>query len=104
MFPCFKIFLRTAAGTNGARPVRPTAGDGGGGELETANPILDLLLRFILGHAVAFLDAADELVLLPVDHLQVIIGEFAPLFFDLAGKLLPVDLYHVPIHWHAPYS
>src|SRR5438105_2960884 len=89
---------RTAASTNGAKPLRPAAGDGGGGELKAANPILDLLLRFILGHAVALLDAAYELVLLPVDHLKVILGELAPLLSDLAGELLPIAFDPVPVH------
>ena len=61
-------------------------------------PGVGLLLRFILGDAVAFLDAADQLVFLSGHLVPVTVGELAPLFAGLALHLFPVAFNSVPIH------
>src|ERR1044071_4669744 len=68
------------------------------GWLHAVDPAIDLLLRLVLGDAVALLDAANELVLLAVDDGDVVLGQLAPLLLDLAGELLPVAFNAIPIH------
>jgi len=43
-----------------------------------AGPLVGLIHGFFLGDAVAFLDAADELVLFASDLIEVTVGELAP--------------------------
>jgi hypothetical protein len=45
----------------------------------------------ILGNAVALLDFSLELFTLAVDLCEIIVGEFAPLFFDFSSGLLPTS-------------
>src|ERR1700722_2348737 len=66
--------------------------------LHTVDPGFDLAFRLVLGDAVAFLDAADELVLFAVDDGHVVFGQLAPLLLHLAGELLPIALDAIPIH------
>src|SRR3982074_2931619 len=68
------------------------------GHLHAVHPRVDLTLRLILGDAVAFLDTADELVLLAADDGQVVLGQLAPLLLHLAGELLPIAFDAIPIH------
>src|SRR5215213_7807460 len=72
------------------------------GWLHAIDPAIDLLLRLVLGNAVALLDAADELVLLAVDDGDVVLGQLAPLLLDLAGELLPIAFNAIPIHLPSP--
>jgi hypothetical protein len=57
-----------------------------------------LLLGFVLGHAIAFLDLPGELVAAAGDDVQVVIGQLAPLLLGLTCHLLPVALNSVPVH------
>src|SRR5262245_45985221 len=66
--------------------------------LHGVSPLLDLTLGLVLGNAIPLLYAANQLVLLPVDGRQVIVGQFAPLLLHLAGKLLPVPFDSIPVH------
>src|SRR5436190_15825511 len=68
------------------------------GWLHAVDPAIDLLLRLVLGDAIALLDAADELVLLAVDDGKIVLGQLAPLLLDLAGDLLPVAFNAIPVH------
>src|SRR5258707_14026145 len=68
------------------------------GHLHAVHPRVDLTLRRVLGDAVAFLDTADELVLLAADDGQVVLGQLAPLLLHLAGQLLPIAFDAIPIH------
>jgi len=45
------------------------------GHLHAVHPRFDLTLRLVLGNAVAFLDAADELVLLAADDGQIVFSQ-----------------------------
>jgi hypothetical protein len=51
--------------------------------------VLDFLLDLLLIPAVAFLEQALELRLLPGDFRKVVIRELVPLLFDFARNLLP---------------
>ena len=62
--------------------------------------VLDLLLGFVLRDAVGLLDLARELITLAGNHVEVIVGELAPLRFNLAFELLPVAFHDIPIHIH----
>ena len=61
-------------------------------------PLGELLLGFVLGHAVALLDLAGELVAAAGDDIEVVVGQLAPLLLGLAGDLLPVAFDLVPVH------
>lgn len=61
-------------------------------------PLAHLLFGFVLGHAVALLDLAGELVAAAGDNREVIIGQLAPLLLGLAGNLFLVALNAVPVH------
>ena len=57
-----------------------------------------MLLGLILGHAVALLQLALELIALAVDGGEVVVGELAPLLLDLARQLFPITLDAILIH------
>src|SRR5712691_3668976 len=61
-------------------------------------PSVDLALGFVLGNAVALLQAAGELGALALDHIEVIVGELSPLLPNLAFELLPVSFNAIPVH------
>src|SRR5829696_473837 len=61
-------------------------------------PVVDVTPDLVLLIPVTLLDLAFELVAAAVDHVQVVIGELAPLLFDVALELLPVPFNPVPIH------
>src|ERR1700686_4481538 len=63
-----------------------------------ALPLGKLSFRLVLGHTVALLDLAGELVTVAGDDVDVVIGEFAPLLLRLARDLFPVALNAVPVH------
>jgi hypothetical protein len=44
------------------------------------------------------LDLSLELFTLAIDSGEIIVGEFAPLFFDLPSRLLPISFDPIPIH------
>src|ERR1700693_2761778 len=62
------------------------------------SPGIGLLHCFILGDAVAFLDAADQLLFLSGDLVPVAVSQLAPLFTGLAPHLFPVAFNSIPIH------
>src|ERR1700730_5948465 len=61
-------------------------------------PVVHILVDLILGEAVALLQLAFELLTAALDHVEIVVGEFAPLFLGLALELLPVTFNPVPIH------
>jgi len=54
-------------------------------------PVINVLARLIPGYAIPLLDLAFELLTLAVYGREVIVGELAPLLFDLAFDLLPIS-------------
>src|SRR5436190_22072527 len=63
---------------------------------------IELLLGFVASNAVTLLSCAEQLVSLAFDTIEIIIGQFAPLFLDLASKLLPIAFDSVPVHLLLP--
>src|SRR5579872_1955336 len=63
-----------------------------------AQPVLDVLARPVLGQAVALLQLAFELIAAAIDLRQIIVGELAPFFLDLAFALFPASFQAIPIH------
>src|SRR5258705_4721273 len=61
-------------------------------------PRIDVPLRLVLGIAVALLQPAGELGALAFDHVEVVIGELAPLLLRPAFELFPIALHTIPIH------
>src|SRR5262245_28287551 len=62
-------------------------------------PVIHVPADLVLGQTVTLLNLALELVAASVDDVEVIVGELAPLFLDLAFDLLPVPFYAIPIHY-----
>jgi hypothetical protein len=56
----------------------------------TIQPSIDVLAYPIFGETVALLDYALKLFALAVDLSEIVIGELAPLLFDLALSLFPI--------------
>src|SRR3954467_2324230 len=63
-----------------------------------AVPVVDILAHLIPGDAVALLDLAFELVALAADDIEIVIGQLAPLLFNLAFDLFPISFHAIPIH------
>jgi hypothetical protein len=62
----------------------------------------DLSLGLVLADTVRFLDLSGELVALTRYHVEMIVGELAPLLLHLALVLLPVTRNRIPIHKQPP--
>ena len=54
-------------------------------------PVINVLARLIPGYAIALLNLAFELLTLAVYGREVIVGELAPLLFDLPFDLFPIS-------------
>src|SRR5215470_3269207 len=65
-------------------------------------PGVDLFVGFVLGKAVALLQPAGQLRPLALDHVEIVVGELAPLLLNLALELFPIAFDTVPIHLHPP--
>jgi hypothetical protein len=61
-------------------------------------PLGELLLDFIFGDAISFLDPAGKSTAPAGGHIHVIIGEPAPLQFGFALELFPVAFDTIPVH------
>jgi hypothetical protein len=66
--------------------------------VQLSNPLVRLLLRPFLRIAIGLLQPAYELLALPLDDIQLIVGEVTPGLLGLAFELLPITLYLLPIH------
>src|SRR6266852_3461327 len=60
--------------------------------LQRLEPVVHILVDLVLGEAVALLQLAFELFAAPFDHVEIVVGEFAPLFLRGALEFLPVAL------------
>src|SRR5262245_35051023 len=79
--------------------MRRTSADAGSGRsIHAFEPSVDLALGIVLGNAVALLKPARKLGALALDHIEVVVGELAPLLLNLALELFPVAFHAVPIH------
>src|SRR5207248_3077862 len=63
--------------------------------------LADLLVRLIARDSITPLDGAEKLIALTLDTIQIIVGEFSPLFFDAASDLFPSAFHSVPVHYHS---
>jgi hypothetical protein len=66
--------------------------------LQALHELVRLLLGDFLGDAVVFLNFSHELLAFSVDHIEIVIRELAPLFFDTPFRLFPLALNLVPVH------
>src|SRR5262245_22148759 len=79
--------------------MRRTSADAGSGRsIHAFEPGVDLALGIVLGNAVALLKPARKLGALALDHIEVVVGELAPLLLNLAFELFPVAFDAIPIH------
>src|SRR3982074_2816704 len=70
------------------------------GLFERLEPVIHVLVNLVLGEAVALLQLAFELLAAALDHVEIVVGEFTPLFLGLSLELLPIAFDPVPIHRH----
>jgi hypothetical protein len=52
----------------------------------------------ILRDPITLLNYSFQLIATTGDSVQIVVGEVAPLLFDLAFELLPVSFNSIPIH------
>src|SRR6266511_4478815 len=64
---------------------------------------LQIVLRLLPRVAVALPEETGELLELSFGHLEVVIGQFAPLLLDLPAKLLPLAANDVSVHQASPF-
>jgi len=56
-----------------------------------------LLFGFILADAMAFLNLAQQFFTLAGNHVELIVGQLAPLRLNLALELFPVTFGDIPV-------
>src|SRR6187431_1719310 len=59
---------------------------------------LELPLGLIASDTIAFLNPAYQLIALSADHVEIVIGEFAPLLLHLPLELFPIAFEDVLVH------
>jgi len=79
-------------------PLSPEHGQNDAKVVHLLPMAFELLFRLFLGDAVSLLDFADELITLSGNDVQIIVGEFAPFFLNMAFELLPVSCHLIPVH------
>src|SRR5678810_793494 len=85
------IFCRGCAwwlGTPGAASPVPRLLAAGVFE-QAGRKLIHLPLRFVLGNSITFLNLANQLLALPLDHFHVAIRQLAPLLTNFSGILFP---------------
>jgi hypothetical protein len=80
------------------KQVARASGQPGGLASAGFDPVIDISFCLIAFDTIALLQATNELVLLPLDRLEVVIGELAPLCANVSPKLLPLTFNLIPIH------
>ena len=75
---------------------------------ETASDLSDMSHRFqpgvdvfpdlVLRDSLPLLDYSLQLIAMTLDFVQIVVGEIAPLLFDLSLELFPVTFHAIPVH------
>ena len=92
------LFFRTAPRSPPERRRSPALGRAPLSASVPREPVVDFALGFVLGLAVALLDAPGQLLLPALDLVEVVVGQGAPLLLYLALELLPVPFDAIPVH------
>src|SRR5262245_45900313 len=58
--------------------------------------IAHFLLRFFFRNSVALLDFSHQLIPLARNHVHIVVGQLAPLLFDLPDRLSPLTFNLIP--------
>jgi len=66
--------------------------------LQSARPLIGLLLGFCLRDSVSFLNPPNQLILLAGNRLPVIVGELSSALAGRSRKLFPLAFDLIPIH------
>src|SRR3954451_25157138 len=66
--------------------------------VDAVEPGIDLPLGVILCDTIALLKPPGEFRPFALDHVEIVVGELAPLLLSLAFELFPVAFNAVPIH------
>ena len=61
-------------------------------------PPVDVFSDLVLRDPIPLLFYSLQLIAMTLDFVQIVVGEIAPLFFDLAFELLPVTFHAIPVH------
>lgn len=60
-------------------------------------PCGKLFLRFVLGNPTRFLNFASQVIAFACNHIQLVIGKFAPLLLGVAFELFSVSFDTIPV-------
>src|SRR5437016_10114417 len=71
--------------------------------LQRLEPVVHILVDLILGKAVTLLQLALQLFATAFDHIEIVVGKFAPFFLGGTLELLPVAFNPVPVHPSSPF-
>src|SRR5437764_8891004 len=66
-----------------------------------SQPVVHFLANLVTGISIAILNPSLQLFPASIDHGQVVVGQLAPLFLDLAFEFFPAAFDTIPIH-HLP--
>ena len=66
--------------------------------LQSVDPLVGLLLGFLPGQTVPFLQLARELVAFAGDVFEVVVGELAPFLLHSSLQLFPISFELIPVH------
>src|SRR5512147_824404 len=92
------VFPLLPLGTVVPAPERPGRAAEESLRLQRLREFVEFFFRLVFCVAVPLLEDAGELVALPSDGRQVVVGQLAPLRFHFARDLLPVARDLIPIH------
>ena len=62
-------------------------------------PVHHLALGLMLRNAIVLLDFADQMFASAGDLVEMIVGQHAPLLFDMTLELMPVAFDAIPVHF-----
>lgn len=62
-------------------------------------PIGNLFFCFFFSETVGFLYLSGKVFAFTCNHIQLIIGKFAPLLLDIALELFPISFDTIPVHF-----
>src|SRR5580658_3802916 len=66
--------------------------------VQRPDELVRLLFGDVLGGAVSLLKLADKLLSPSIDHVEIIVGQLAPLLLHPPFVLLPLTFHLIPIH------
>jgi hypothetical protein len=102
LIPCSAKQLRLCLQETAPEP-RPGAVSAQNARSMAGRPLVDLAFGFLFRDAVTNLDATGQFLAMTSDHVEIVVGQLAPLGLRLTAILVPLAFDHVPIHDISPW-